>query len=94
MLAKPNQTGGEGTLRAICADAGSLGANIETELKRNVSPFDDADFLKLQSGEILSLFCAEAPVSKVAEQVRLHARLLGGPRGQLAILAKMEPLSG
>lgn len=94
MLAKPNQTVLEGTVRAISTDAGGFGSNVEIEVKRNVSPSDDADLLKSQGGEILTLFCAESPAAKVGEQVRLHARLLGGPRGQRAILEKVEPISG
>jgi hypothetical protein len=94
MLAKPNQTVIEGTVRAIRADEGGFGTNVEIEVDRNVSPSDDADFLKTQRGEVLTVFSPELPATEIGQHVRLHARLLGGPRGQRVILEKIEPANG
>jgi hypothetical protein len=90
MKAKPNQTLLEGTVRAIRPDPGGYGSNVEIEVSGNLSPVADADFLKPQPGDRLTLFTAEAPSAEAGQRVRVQARLLGGPFGERRILEHLE----
>ncbi len=93
MKAKPNRTVIEGTVRIIRPDEGGYGSNVEIEVSRNLSPMEDADFLKSQRGDRLTLFSAEAPAAEVGQRVRVQARLLAGPFGSRNVLERIEPLA-
>ena len=54
MQSKPNKTLVEGTVRSVRPDAGGYGSNVEIEVSGNVSPVEDADFLKPQRGDRLT----------------------------------------
>jgi len=94
MQAKPNQTVIEGTVRAIQSDAGGYGSNVEIEVSRNLSPEEEADFLKPQRGDRLTLFTAEVPMTEVGQRVRVRVRLLGGPFGERRIIEHLEVIAG
>lgn len=93
MLAKPNRTVIEGTVRAIQAASDGQGAELTIEVARNASPSPDADFLKPAKGDVIELFAAENPSAAVGERVRVHARLLAGPFGSRTVLEKIERLT-
>jgi hypothetical protein len=94
MKVKPNLTVVEGVVRAIQPDPGGYGSNVEVEVGRNISPADDADFLKPKTGERLVLFSAVAPEAEVGLRVRVQARLLAGPFGERNILEHLEAIPG
>lgn len=93
MQSQKNQTVIEGTVRGIRLDKGGYGLNVEIEVSRNLSPVEDADFLKPQRGDRLTLFTAETPGAEVGQRVRVEARLLAGPSGGRIVLKRIEPLA-
>jgi len=94
MQSQPNQTVIEGTVRAIQPEAGGYGSLVEIAVSRNLSPAEDADFLKSQPGDRVMLFTPEPPVAKIGQRVRVQARLLGGPMGERPILERIEVIAG
>ena len=92
MTAKPNQTVIEGAVRALRPAEGGCGTNVEIEVRRNLSPLADADFLKPNAGDRVVLFTPEAPRVELGNQVRVQARLLAGPFGERSILERLEVL--
>ena len=91
MLAKPNKTVVEGTVRAIVP--ASEGREIEIEVCRNLSRGRSDDFIQPAEGQSLILFAAQTPDVTIGDRVRVQARLLAGPFGERAVLEQLDPLS-
>ena len=91
MLAKPNKTVIEGTVRAIAP--GSEGHEIEIEVHRNLSRGRSDDFIQPAQGQSLHLFAAQTPDVAIGDRVRVQARLLAGPFGERTVLEQLDPLS-
>src|SRR6266513_816575 len=93
MLAKPNKTVIEGTVRAIVPARESQGHEIEIEVYRNLSRGRSDDFIQPAEGQSLILFAAQTPDVTIGDRVRVQARLLGGPFGERSVLEQLDPLS-
>ncbi len=91
MLAKPNKTVVEGTVRAIVP--ASEGHEIEIEVDRNLSRGRSDDFIQPAEGQSLILFAAQTPNVTIGDRVRVQARLLAGPFGERTVLEQLDPLS-
>jgi hypothetical protein len=91
MLAKPNKTVVEGTVRAIVP--ASEGREIEIEVCRNLSQGRSDDFIQPTEGQSLILFAAQTPDVTIGDRVRVQARLLAGPFGERAVLEQLDPIS-
>jgi hypothetical protein len=93
MLAKPNKTVIEGTIRAIVPAKEGQGHEIEIEVHRNLSRGRSDDFIQPVEGQSLVLFAAQTPDVAIGDRVRVQARLLAGPFGDRRVLEQLEPLS-
>jgi hypothetical protein len=93
MLAKPNKTVIEGTVRAIVPANEGQGHEIEIEVCRNLSQGRSDDFIQPAEGQSLILFAAQPPDVTIGDRVRVQARLLAGPFGERAVLEQLDPLS-
>ena len=93
MLAKPNKTVIEGTIRAIVPATEGQGHEIEIEVSRNLSRGRSDDFIQPAEGQSLILFAAQTPDVTIGDRVRVQARLLAGPFGERTVLEQLEPLS-
>jgi hypothetical protein len=93
MLAKPNKTVIEGTVRAIVPASEGHGHQIEIEVCRNLSRGRSDDFIQPAEGQSLILFAAQTPEVTVGARVRVQARLLAGPFGERTVLEQLDPLS-
>jgi hypothetical protein len=93
MLAKPNKTVIEGTVRAIVPASDGQGHEIEIEVHRNLSRGRSDDFIQPAEGQSLILFAAKTPAVAIGDRVRVQARLLAGPFGERAVLEKLDALS-
>jgi hypothetical protein len=93
MLAKPNKTVVEGTVRRIVPASGGQGHEIEIEVDRNLSRGRGDDFIQPAEGQSLILFAAQKPGVTVGDRVRVQARLLAGPFGERSVLEQLDPLS-
>jgi hypothetical protein len=97
MLAKPNKTVIEGTVRAIVPATGGQGHEIEIEVHRNLSRGRSDDFIQPARGQSLRLFAAQfaaqTPDVAIGDRVRVQARLLTGPFGERTVLEQLDPLS-
>lgn len=92
MLARPNHTVIEGTVRAVRPHPEGQGIAVELTVSKNVSPSEADDFIRPKNGQVLSLFAAEEPGLRVGQKVRAHARLLAGPFGGRTILEQVDDL--
>ena len=88
MLAKPNKTVIEGTVRAIVP--ANEGREIEIEVCRNLSQGRSDDFIQPAEGQSLILFAAQTPDVTIGDRVRVQARLLAGPFGERAVLEQLD----
>jgi hypothetical protein len=93
MLAEPNKTVVEGTVRAITPASEGQGHEIEIEVCRNLSRGRSDDFIQPAEGESLILFAAQTPEATVGDRVRVQARLLAGPFGERTVLEQLDSLS-
>jgi len=93
MLAKPNKTVIEGTVRGIEPASDGQGLEIEIEVYRNLSRGRSDDFIQPAEGRSLILFAAQTPGVTVGDRVRVQARLLAGPFGERRVLEQLDPLS-
>jgi hypothetical protein len=93
MLAKPNKTVIEGTVRAIMPASEGQGHEIEIEVDRNLSRGRSDDFIQPAEGQSLILFAAQTPVVTIGDRVRVQARLLAGPFGERRVLEQVDLLS-
>jgi hypothetical protein len=93
MLAKPNKTVIEGTIRGIVPAKEGQGHEIEIEVHRNLSRGRSDDFIQPVEGQSLILFAAQTPDVAIGDRVRVQARLLAGPFGDRTVLEQLEPLS-
>ena len=93
MLAKPNKTLIEGTVRGIVPANEGQGHEIEIEVYRNLSHGRSDDFIKPAEGQSLILFAAQTPDVAIGDRVRVQARLLAGPFGERTVLEQLDPLS-
>jgi len=93
MLAKPNKTVIEGTVRGIEPASDGQGLEIEIEVCRNLSRGRSDDFIQPAEGRSLILFAAQTPGVTVGDRVRVQARLLAGPFGERRVLEQLDPLS-
>jgi hypothetical protein len=93
MLAKPNKTVVEGTVRAIMPTSEGQGHEIEIEVCRNLTRGRRDDFIQPAEGQSLILFAAQKPGVTVGDRVRVQARLLAGPFGERTVLEQLDPLS-
>jgi hypothetical protein len=93
MLAKPNKTVIEGTVRAIVPASEGQGHEIEIEVHRNLSRGRSDDFIQPGEGQSLILFAAQTPDVTIGDRVRVQARLLAGPFGERTVLEQLDPLS-
>jgi hypothetical protein len=93
MLAKPNKTVIEGTVRAIVRANEGQGHEVEIEVCRNLSHGQSDDFIQPAEGQSLILFAAQTPDAAIGDRVRVQARLLAGPFGDRAVLEQLDPLS-
>ena len=93
MLAKPNKTVVEGTVRAINPASDGQGHDIEIEVCRNLSRGRSDDFIQPAEGQSLILFTAQTPSVTVGDRVRVQARLLAGPFGERPVLEQLDALS-
>jgi hypothetical protein len=93
MLAKPNKTVIEGTIRAIVPSGEGHGHQIEIEVHRNLSGGRSDDFIQPAEGQSLILFVAQTPDVTIGDRVRVQARLMAGPFGERTVLEQLEPLS-
>ena len=91
MLAKPNKTVIEGTVRAIVPV--NEGREIEIEVDRNLSRGRSDDFIQPAEGQSLILFAAQPPDVTIGDRVRVQARLLAGPFGERTVLEHLDLLS-
>jgi hypothetical protein len=94
MLAKPNKTVVEGTVRAIVPASEGQGHEIEIEVDRNLSRGRSDDFIQPAEGQSLILFAAQTLGVTIGDRVRVQARLLAGPFGKRTVLEQLDPLSG
>lgn len=92
MLAKPNKTVIEGTVRAINPASDGHGHDIEIEVCRNLSRGRRGDCIQPTEGQSLILFAAQTPDVTVGDRVRVQARLLAGPFGERRVLEQLDPL--
>ena len=93
MLAKPNKTVIEGTVRAMSPASEGQGHEIEIEVHRNLSRGRSDDFIQPAQGQSLRLFATQAPDVAIGDRVRVQARLLAGPFGERTILEQLDALS-
>ena len=93
MLAKPNKTVVEGTVRAIMPASGGEGHEIEIEVDRNLSRGRSDDFIQPAEGQSLILFATQTPDVTIGDRVRAQARLLAGPFGERKVLEQLDALS-
>jgi hypothetical protein len=93
MLAKPNKTVIEGTVRAIVPASEGQGREIEIEVCRNLSRGRSDDFIQPVEGQSLILFAAQPPEVAIGDRVRVQARLLAGPFGERTVLEQLDLLS-
>jgi hypothetical protein len=93
MLAKPNKTVVEGTVRAIVPASDGLGHEIEIEVDRNLSRGRSDDFIQPAEAPSQLLSAAQTPVVTIGDRVRVQARLLAGPFGERTVLEQLDPLS-
>jgi hypothetical protein len=93
MLAKPNKTVIEGTVRAIVPTSDGQGHEIEIDVCRNLSRGQSDDFIQPAEGQSLILFAAQAPDVTIGDRVRVQARLLAGPFGERTVLEQLDALS-
>jgi hypothetical protein len=93
MLAKPNKTVIEGTVRAITPVSDGQGQEIEIEVCRNLSRGRSDDFIQPAEGQSLKLFASQSPKVTIGDRVRVQARLLAGPFGERTVLEQLDPLS-
>jgi hypothetical protein len=93
MLAKPNKTVIEGTVRAIAPASEGHGHEIEIEVHRNLSHGRSDDFIQPAQGQSLHLFATQTPDVAIGDRVRVQARLLAGPFGERTVLEQLDPLS-
>jgi hypothetical protein len=93
MLAQPNKTVVEGTVRAITPASEGQGHEIEIEVDRNLSHGRSDDFIQPAEGQSLILFSARTPGVTIGDRVRVQARLLAGPFGERTVLEQLDPLS-
>jgi hypothetical protein len=93
MLAKPNKTVIEGTVRAIGPASEGQGHEIEVQVDRNLSRGRSDDFIQPAEGQSLILFAAQTPGVTIGDRVRVQARLLAGPFGERTVLEHLDPLS-
>lgn len=93
MLAKPNKTVIEGTVRAIVPASEGQGHEIEIKVDRNLSHGRSDDFIQPAEGQSLILFAAQPPTVTIGDRVRAQARLLAGPFGERKVLEELDPLS-
>jgi hypothetical protein len=93
MLAKPNKTVVEGTVRGIVPASDGQGQEIEIEVNRNLSRGRSDDFIRPAEGQSLILFAAQTPDVTVGDRVLVQARLLAGPFGERRVLEQLDPLS-
>ncbi len=91
MLAKPNKTVIEGTVRAIAPASEGQGHEIEIEVHRNLSRGRSDDFIQPSQGQSLHLFAAQTPDVAIGDRVRVQARLLkAGRRYRASLQASSE----
>jgi len=93
MLAKPNKTVVEGTVRAINPASDGQGHEVEIEVRRNLSRGRSDDFIQPEEGQSLKLFAAQTPDVTIGDRVRVQARLLAGPFGERTVLEQLDSLS-
>lgn len=93
MLAKPNKTVIEGTVRAIAPASDGPGHELEIEVHHNLSRGERGDFIQPAQGQSMHLFAAQAPDVAIGDRVRVQARLLAGPFGGRTVLERLDPLS-
>jgi hypothetical protein len=93
MLAKPNKTVVEGTVRAITPTSDGQGHDIEIEVCRNLSRGKSDDFIQPAEGQLLILFAAQTQGVTIGDRVRVQARLLAGPFGERRVLEQLDSLS-
>jgi hypothetical protein len=93
MLAKPNKTVIEGTVRAIGPASEGQGHEIEVQVDRNLSRGRSDDFIQPAEGQSLILFAPQTPDVTIGDRVRVQARLLAGPFGERTVLEHLDPLS-
>src|SRR5947207_14400415 len=93
MLAKPNKTVIEGTIRAIVPASEGEGHEIEIEVYRNLSRGPSDDFIQPAEGQSLILFAAQTPDVTIGDRVRVQARCLPGPLGHRTVREQLDLLS-
>jgi hypothetical protein len=93
MLAKPNKTVIEGTVRAIVPASEGQGHQIEIEVHRNLSRGRSDDFIQPAEGQSLIVFAAQTPGVTIGDRVRVQARLLAGPFGERTVVEQLDSLS-
>jgi hypothetical protein len=93
MLAKPNKTVIEGTVRGITPASEGQGHEIELEVHRNLSRGRSDDFIQPVQGQLLRVFAAQTPEVAIGDRVRVQARLLAGPFGERTVLEQLDSLS-
>ena len=93
MLAKPNKTVVEGTVRAIGPASEGQGHEIEIKVDRNLSHGRTDDFIQPAEGQSLILFATQPPAVTIGDRVRVRARLLAGPFGERTVLEELDSLS-
>ncbi len=93
MLATPNKTVIEGTIRAIAPASDGQGHELEIEVHRNLSHGSSDDFIQPAQGQSLRLFATQTPSAAIGDRVRVQARLLAGPFGGRTVLEQLDPLS-
>jgi hypothetical protein len=93
MLAKPNKTVIEGSVRAIAPATEGKGHQIEIEVHRNLSRGRRDDFIQPVKGQCLNLFATQTPDVAIGDRVRVQARLLAGPFGERTVVERLDRLS-
>jgi hypothetical protein len=90
MQIKPNRTILKGTVRRVEKASDGWGANIEFLVDKSTPAQGFSDFLRAQPGSVITVFAPEPDSVEVGKTYTLTISVLGGPRGERAVIESVE----
>lgn len=83
---RPNRTLVRAVLNAYAPAADGYGGELDLRILRNDSTSAEEDFLKPEVGKSIKAFSHERPMIDIGRTVDIQLTLLGGPRGERAVV--------
>lgn len=93
MLIRPNETMITGTIRDIQPAEDGIGGEVKIEIHSNDSPNPQKDFLRLSSGNLVTVFTSNPAKLQVGSTVQATLELAAGPFSQRTVLRNASAVS-